>query len=137
MEPNYERVKGKFLPTVLRQALPGGLSNLLVVLLAHLTMLTFDLPLTDSATVCTAVLAVVGMLVLFKVSTPFDTFRKIVWGAMAVALVGCFVILKVPFDLTITDPRSYLILLCAVIAAPTVYIVAEWVFRLTDKLRKK
>lgn len=137
MEPNYERVKGKFLPTVLRQALPGGLSDLLVVLLAHLTMLTFGLPLADSAAVCTAVLAVVGMLVLFKVSTPFDTFRKIVWGAMAVALVGCFVILKVPFDLTITDPRSYLILLCAVIAAPTVYIVAEWIFRLFDKLRKK
>jgi uncharacterized membrane protein len=31
MEPNYERVKGRFLTTVLRQALPGGLANIITV----------------------------------------------------------------------------------------------------------
>ena len=141
MEPNYERVRGKFLPTVLRQALPGGLTNVLVAILTHLTMVRFGMPLTDSATVCTAVLAMVGMLVLFQVSTPFDLFRKIVWGAMAAALLGSFLILGVPFDLTITDSRSFLVLASALIAAPTVFFVFSrcftWLDKLLTKKRKK
>lgn len=137
MEPNYERVRGKFLPTVLRQALPGGLTNVIVVVLAHLIMLSFGLPLSDSATVCTAVLAVVGMLVLFRVSIPFDRFRGIIWGAMVVALAGSFLLLGPFFELTITDSRSLLVLAAAVIAAPTVFIVLNRLFALLDKLTAK
>ena len=134
MEPNYERVTGRFLPTVMRKALPGGLTNLLVVVLAHLMMRSFDLPLSDSATVCTGVLALVGMLVLHQVSVPFDLFRKIIWGAMAAALVGSFVLLGKPFELLITDTRSLLVMLCALIMVPTVFFVINRLFALGDKL---
>lgn len=134
MEPNYERVKGRFLPTVLRQALPGGLTNIIVVLIAYLMMVAFGLPAEDSKTICTAVLAIVGMLVLFKVSTPFDLFRKIVWGAMAVALAGCFLVLGQPFELLIVDSRSYLVLVAALVMAPTVFIALQRVFAVGDKL---
>ena len=137
MEPNYERVRGRFLPTVLRQALPGGLTTVIVVVLAHLTMIAFGLPLTDSATVCTAVLAVVGMLVLYKVSVPFDNFRKIIWGAMVVALLGSFLLLGSFFELTITDSRSLLVMASALVAAPTVFFVMGRLFALTDKLIAK
>lgn len=123
MEPNYERVTGKFLPSVLRQALPGGLTNVIVVVLVHITMLSFSLPQSDSATVCTAVLAVVGMLVLYKVSVPFDTFRRIIWGAMAAALLGSFLIFGKFFELTITDSRSLLVMALAIVMAPTVFFV--------------
>ena len=137
MEPNYERVQGRFLPTVMRQALPGGLTNVIVVILAHLTMIRFGLPLTDSATVCTAVLAVVGMLVLFRVSTPFDLFRKVIWGAMAAALLGSFLLLGGFFELTITDSRSLLVMATAMIAAPTVLFVMNRLLKLLDKLLLK
>lgn len=120
MEPNHEPVRGKFLPTVLRRALPGGLTNLAVVALVYLLMRSVGLPLTDCATVCTAVLAFVGMLVLYQVCTPFDRFRRIVWIAMLVALVGCFTLLRVPFELTVTDIRTYPVLLAALLAVPTV-----------------
>ncbi len=137
MEPNYERVRGRFLPTVLRQALPGGLTNVIVVVLAHLTMIAFRLPLTDSATVCTAVLAMVGMLVLYKVSVPFDNFRKIIWAAMAAALLGSFLLLGGFFELTITDSRSLLVMASALVAAPTVFFVISRLLTLTDKLIAK
>ncbi len=136
MEPNYERVEGKFLPTVLRRALPGGLTNMAVVTAAHAMMVKFGLPLSDSSTVCTAVLAVVGMLVLFGVCRPFDTFRKAVWGAMGIALLGSFLVLGVPFDLTVTDPRSYLVLTAALLMAPTVLYLFQRLFILWDKWRK-
>ena len=127
--------------TVLRQALPGGLANILTVLVAHLMMIVFELPMTDSATVCTAVLSLIGMMVLFKVSTPFDLFRKVIWGTMALALVGCFLLFAVPFDLLITDPRSFLVLLASLIMAPSVFIALQRIFemgdKLVDKLRRK
>ena len=134
MEPNYERVRGKFLPTVLRQALPGGLTDLIVVLITHVMMISFQLPMGDSATVCTAVLALVGLMVLYKVSVPFDLFRKLIWGAMAIALLGSFTLLGAPFELTITDSRSYLVLLSALIMAPTVFYALQRLFEQWDRL---
>lgn len=123
MEPNHERVRGKFLPTVLRRALPGGLTDLLVVGLVYWIMDAFRLPLTDCATVCTAVLACVGLAVLYQVCTPFDRFRKIVWVAMTLALAGCFTLLRVPFALTVSDGRTYPVLLVALLTIPTVLYV--------------
>lgn len=134
MEPNYERVRGKFLPTVLRQALPGGLTDLIVVLITHVMMISFQLPMGDSATVCTAVLALVGLMVLYKVSVPFDLFRKLIWGAMAIALLGSFTLLGAPFELTISDSRSYLVLLSALIMAPTVFYALQRLFEQWDRL---
>ncbi len=134
MEPNYERVQGRFLPTVLRRALPGGLTNIVAVFSAYLMMQVYGLPATDTATVCTATLALVGMMVLFGVSRPFDRFRKVIWGAMVAALVGSFVILGAPFELLICDHRSLLVLGIMAVIAPTAFFVINRVFALWETL---
>ncbi len=136
MEPNYERVSGKFLPTVMRRALPGGITNILAVFAAYWMIQAYGLPMTDAATVCTAALAMVGLLVLFQVSRPFDTFRKIIWCAMAAALLGSFLILSTPFELLICDNRSFLVLGMVAVFGPTVFVVINRLFSLWDKLRK-
>ena len=137
MEPNYARVQGSFLPTVIRNALPGGLTNVLVVVLTQLMMEHFAFPQQDIATVCTAVLAVVGLLVLFKVCVPFGWFRGVVWGSMAVALVGSFLLPPVSayFGLAITDSRSLMVIAAAAMTAVTVFVVLVWVFSLCDRLK--
>ena len=61
----------------------------------------FGIGPTESAAVCAAVLAAVGMLVLYRTSTPFDRFRAIIFAAMAVALVGSFTLLGSPLDFSI------------------------------------
>lgn len=137
MEPNYERVKGKFLPAVLRRALPGGITDIIVVFSSYLMMKAYGLPMTDAATVCTAALAIVGLLVLFQVSRPFDLFRKVIWGAMAAALIGSFVLLGGPFELLITDSRSLLVIGIAAVMAPTVFFVISRLFTLWDAFRTK
>ena len=99
MEPNYERVSGKFLPTVLGRALPGGLANLLVVLLAQLVLTQLGMSTVQISTVCTALVGFVGMLVLREVCKPFNLFRHGLWWAMGVALVFCFWVLPGFFEL--------------------------------------
>ena len=134
LEPNYTRVRGKFLPSILRQALPGGISNILVVLIAQIFASAFTLPMTDMHTVCTAILAVVGMLVLYQVCRPFDRFRTVIWSAMGIGLIGCFLLLGPWFDLSITDTTSYLVLAALMLAALGVFIAIQSLFRRIDKL---
>ena len=137
MEPNYERVRGRFLAGVLRRAFPGGLTNIFVVLGAQAFMAAFSLPLEQIGAVCTAILGVVGMLVLFQVCKPFDTFRKIIWGAMVVALVGCFTLLRGFFELQIHSNGVWLVMATLLIMTPTVFLVIQRLFDLGDKVYAK
>lgn len=137
MEPNYERVQGRFLTGVLRRAFPGGLTNIFVVLAAQAFMAAFSLPLEQISTVCTAILAVVGMLVLFQVCKPFDKFRKWIWWAMAVALVGCFTLLGGLFELRVHSLSVELVMVTLLIMTPTVFFAVQRVFDWGDKLYVK
>ena len=137
MEPNYERVQGRFLTGVLRRAFPGGLTNIFVVLAAQAFMAAFTIPLEQINTVSTAILAVVGMLVLFQVCKPFDKFRKLVWAAMAVALVGCFTLLGGIFELRVGSMAAALVMTTLLIMTPTVFFAMQRLFDLGDKVYSK
>ncbi len=134
MEPNYERVNGHFIRGVLRRAFPGGLTNIFTVLAAQAFMAVFTLPLDQINTVCTAILAVVGMLVLFQVCKPFDRFRKLIWWAMAAALVLCFTLLGSLFELRTGSTGVRLVMWTLLIMTPTVFFAMQRVFDWGDKI---
>ena len=134
MEPNYERVHGRFLTGVLRRAFPGGLTNIFVVLAAQAFMTAFDLPLEQISTICTAILSVVGMLVLFQICKPFDRFRKLIWGAMALALIACFVFLGNILELSAESFESKLVMATLLIMTPTVFFAMQRVFDWGDRV---
>ncbi len=134
MEPNYERVTGKFLPGVLRRALPGGITNIFVVLMAQCFMAVFAIPLEQISTVCAAILGVVGLLVLFQVCKPFDKFRKIIWWLMAAGLLLSFTWLGALFDLQTGSAGATLVMVTLLIMTPTVFFAVQRVFDWGDKL---
>ena len=138
MEPNYERVSGKFLPTVLGKALPGGLCNLLMVLLSQMIMTLMGVPGPQIFTACAAIMATVGMFVLRQTCKPFDLFRHILWWAMAIALIFCFTVLSGFFDLTWGNLKAAIVMLILMAAVPVVFKVLrmalEW---LGKRLKRK
>lgn len=74
LEPNADRVTGRFLPKVLSNALPGGITVLLgaiVVILCN-RFLVPDLTDAQAQTVFIWVVTFVGFVLLFKVSLPTD-----------------------------------------------------------------
>ena len=125
MEPNYERVSGKFLPNVLRRALPGGLSNLLMVLLTQLVLTLLNVPFSQISTACAAALAAVGLLVLQKTCKPFDAFRHVLWWAMAVALLFCFTVLRGFFELHYGNETHIFLTLGILACTPVVFWLME------------
>ena len=134
MEPNYERVRSRFLTGVLRRAFPGGLTNIFVILMAQGYMALFALPLNQISTVCTAILAVVGLLVLFQVCKPMDRFRRLIWWAMAAALVICFTFLGELFELRASIPSIQLVMTTLLIMTPTVFFAIQRIFDWGDKV---
>lgn len=148
LEPNYERVSGNFLAGVLRRALPGGLTNILVVLIAQAFMEIFGLPLAGVSPVCAAILAVVGLMVLYQVCKPFDKLRRIVWCAMAGVLLICFTLLRGIFELSTVSAKTTLVMVTLLCMAPTVFFgigrfldtLDEWLARAKwwlNRLRRK
>ena len=134
LEPNYERVKGKFLPTVLRRAFPGGLSNVVLVCIALVFRQVFGFTGVQLATICAACLAAVGMLVLTGVCRPFHKFRVALCLLMGGALIGCFTLLGGILGFGTGTVQSNLVLVAMLIMAPTVYFSMMWLFDLGDRL---
>ena len=134
MEPNYERVTGHFIRGVLRRAFPGGLTNIFVVLLAQAFRAAFGLSAEQTATICAAQLGAVGLQVLFQTCKPFDKFRKLIWAAMALALVCCFSVLSPFFELGGYSRESGLVMAALIIMSPTVFFAIQRIFDQGDKV---
>ncbi len=139
MEPNYERVTGKFLPTVLRRSLPGGLTSLVTVTLAQLLMPLLGLPETMASTVCTALICMGGLVVLHHTCKPYNLIRRILVAAMALAIVFCFVALPDFFSFHFGTLTENLIFIALLIVPPLVYIGLSRLVKGIEKLfsRKK
>ena len=140
MEPNDRKVEGKFLPTVLRKALPGGLADVLMVLIVYGFAKVFALDKAQISTICAGALAVVGMMCLYRESLPMNRLRRRVWAAMAVLLALGFLVVGPVFDLTTGTSISRMIMLALLMATPTVYNLMrhamDWLDQLYRYLQK-
>lgn len=120
LEPNYARVEGKFMRNVIRRAMPGGLTNLTIVLLAGFFTSTFGLSNEQLNTICVWVMSVVGLVTLYHVSVPFTRLRLAVLAAMTAAMLFSLLVIPAFFDLPVLNASSALILVTLLLACPTV-----------------
>ncbi len=93
LEPNNDRLKGKFISNVIRMCIPAALT--MTANIVALCALAGPLGLTSAETSTMAVLmtGMTGFIMLFKVSAPFNTLRGVLfWGLLAVFLTAflCF-----------------------------------------------
>ena len=120
LEPNYARVEGKFMRNVIRRAMPGGLTNLTIVLLAGFFTSSFGLSNEQLNTICVWVMSAVGLVTLYHVSVPFTRLRLAVLAAMTAAMLFSLLVIPAFFDLPALNASSALILVTLLLACPTV-----------------
>ena len=100
LEPNKNMIKGHFLTNVLLKALPAALTDALAVAALVIFGRTFDVSSTDISTAATMLLAIVGFMILYKISAPMNKIRfSIVSGCIA-GLLFCSIFLKDLFAIT-------------------------------------
>ena len=110
MEPNSARIKGRFLPNVVGRALPGGLTDLFLVLGAILFCLVFELPEDMMGTICTVILCVVGLMVVHRTCKPYDLLRRAMMVALVVGFGICVLVLPELFTISKLDLPAGMIL---------------------------
>lgn len=119
LEPNKKMIQGHFLTNVFLKALPAGLTDVLIVGFLTVFGQVFGLTSEEISTAATLLLAIVGLMILFKVSTPMNKFRWIIWIAMLVGLLFCICFLKDLFGIGhITRKCGYVLVIFAVATEP-------------------
>lgn len=85
LEPNRDRIEGNFMVNVMLKALPAGLTDVLSVGALVICGQVFNLPREDIATAGTMLLAVVGFMIIIKISHPFN---KMKYGVLLINIIG-------------------------------------------------
>lgn len=131
MEPNHQRITGRFLPNVILRALPAALTDLLLILGVLLFYSVLQLPEEGAKTVATGVMGIVGLMMVHRTCRPYTPVRRILMLFCALAFAFSFLFLKVYFTLPGLGKADILILaVFALLAKPAMEFFQSWLDRI-------
>jgi cation-transporting ATPase E len=104
---------------VMYKALPAGLTDFTVISLLDIFCKEFRVSGPDLSTSCTILLAIVGIMILYKIASPMTTFHWILWFAMFFGILFCMVFLNEIFAISMLSRKSAMLLIIfAIITEP-------------------
>lgn len=132
LEPNKNIIKGHFLTNVFLKALPAALTNVLAVGALVVFGQTFGVNSTDISTAATMLLAIVGFMILYKVSAPMNVVRTIIVTVSIAGLLFCSIFLNHLFAITGMSTKCVMLFVMFSIATEP---VLRYLTSLLGKLR--
>ena len=137
LEPNYVRIEGNFLKKVLLRALPAALAVGALVICGEV----FGLSDGDIATAATMLLAVVGFMILIRISKPLTKMKYAIILVNIAGLIFCGIFLKQLFALSDMSRICVLLMIIFAFAAESVFrnlsILGVFLERKTGALKEK
>ncbi len=134
MEANEKRIQGQFLKNVLIKALPAGLTDVIAIGTLVVCGKVFGLPDSDISTAATMLLAMVGFMILIKISTPINRYRAVVIVGDMAALLICATLLSELFAMNRMSSACVLLFLVFAFAAESLFRILS---RLVEYVEKK
>ena len=125
MEPNENRVSGRFMRNVIYRALPAALSDLVLVVGVMLFYLAFHIHEDMLSTICTGIMGIVGLMMVYQTSRPFNALRKAMMILLSLAFGVCYFFLPELFTLSALDKPALLILVVLGLLAFSVMFVCR------------
>ena len=133
LERNTDQIKGHFLSNVLFKALPGGLTDFLVVSSLYMFCMEFQVSETDVSTSCTIILAIVGLMILYQIASPMTKYHWILWFGMAAGLLYCMIFVSRIFAITSVSKQSMMLLIVfAIVTEPTFRYLSILIRKLSE-----
>lgn len=137
LQPNTNRVQGKFLPAVLSRALPCAL--VLVLAVESPQIVNFFVPgyLGDYLKeISVIILTVAGLVMLYRVCLPLNFFRTILLLAMAAAcILGLALLPEVFFDAQTYQQLNFVSILYIIVVIVLCLPLSDILVKVFDKLR--
>lgn len=92
LEPNNEIVKGRFMPTVIKRAVPAALTVVIAVVTVYLASPALDINAEQLSTIAVIVTVCAGLMFLVKICIPFTKIRVAMFAVLITFAVACFFI---------------------------------------------
>ena len=132
LEPNKNIIKGHFLTNVFLKALPAAITDAAVVAAMVIFGRTFGVDSVDISTAATMLLAIVGFMILYKISAPMNKIRAAILGGCIAGLLFCSIFLNNLFAITgMTTECVMLFVVFAIATEP----VLRYLTLLVEKIR--
>ncbi|MGN0806890.1 MAG: HAD-IC family P-type ATPase [Candidatus Coproplasma sp.] len=141
LQPNNERVQGKFITHVMSRSIPGALIMVICVMVMHV-ICTYSGPEFEpyKRAMCTVALTFAGLVMLYRVCQPFNLFRIVLYAVMVAMCVLAFTLGPINFlggsiaqtlvggwDSLNWDYSKILIIACTIEAA---FPISSWLIKI-------
>lgn len=128
--PNTALIRGDFMRNIIFRALPGGVTDVVLVMLMAIVGRALGVSVPEMATMATILLVTIGLMVLYDVSKPMTWDKKLIWGLSAGGLVLSFLFLRPLFGIAALMSWAAILLLVVFLglAYPTMKIVKKMIY---------
>ena len=137
LEPNHERIKGKFFMNIIMRSIPGALTiivNLLLVVLAQ--SLLNEVNAEVASTLSVILTGFTSLMLLHKICVPFDFSRKLLFIFMSVGFTIGVLFFRSFFNLATLTPILVLILAVLMFVSFFVFKFITNIFKHSPLLKK-
>ena len=112
LEPNHDRVNGKFLTNVISKAIPSGLTTVLNILILVFLARLLKVSMGEVSTVAVIITWYTAILLIYRISKPLNLLRKSLLIVIILLFLLAFIIpmLRGLYSLEILKPNALLIL---------------------------
>ena len=133
LQPNKKRIEGHFMKNVLLKALPGGLTDVICVGALVVFVNTFNLDPDGVATAATLLLAIVGFMIMIKISKPFNKLTFTVFVFCVIGLIFSSTVLKSLFYMSHMSTECIMLAVVFAIATESLF---RYLSLLVEKLER-
>ena len=118
LEPNFKRIEGHFMRNVIFHALPAAMTNVILVSGIIVYSLVFELSSAEMSTMSLVIMSTVGILMVYKVSQPFNRLRRLLFVGVVLAMIVSFSVpfLRYLFSIYPLGQQAWLLLIVFVVA---------------------
>ena len=127
--PNTRLIKGSFIRNIISKALPGGLTDILIVITTVIVGNIFGLAASEISTLSTLLLIIVGMMIVYEVSRPLTFYKSMIMFVSVLGVIICCEYFKELFAVSELSDVAWRILICI-----SIFIVI--LFRLMTNVAK-
>lgn len=130
LEPNVNRVKGKFLLNVLRLALPGGMLVFTNVMVSQLFGHVVGAGTDQTSTMAAYALAMAALIELFNICKPASKIRSAMLGVLVTVFVVACIFFKDFFGFASLTLNQSIFMLCLGISAVILFKIYVFIIEL-------
>ena len=133
LQPNINRIKGKFLSNLLKNALPAGICLFSVTIAMYIYQIFTGIRTEVLVTMASLAIIVVGFIALFRMCRPFNWFKSMMYIICLSICITCIVCIPELFryvSISYTD-ALFLIVVCQ--ASYPLYVILNKIFDLSNK----